>query len=315
MSVASVHSSTTSFIGTANASTALLEWLNSFEVWVNFAEWWESFDLLRVFFSPIVAIESFPLVLQGFPITLILGFVGFFLAIPFGLMLAFMKMSKIAPFRWISTFYIDIIRGTPLLLQILIIYMGLPLLGFFQAAMEPFSNVTMLGVTFSAWFRALLILSANSSAYLAEIFRAGIQSIPKGQMEAARSLGMKAPAAMTFVILPQTIRRILPTCMSEFILLLKDTALFAMVAMGEVMLQARQEAARVFNMTPLTVAALFYLVVTIPAGRLVAMLENKLAEQDSGSVRPGRKNKREPRLDVPSTHVVTHKENILRDIR
>ncbi|MCL2438847.1 MAG: amino acid ABC transporter permease [Coriobacteriia bacterium] len=302
MGIASSYSSPVVFLGTAST-------------WTSFVEWWESFDLLRVFFSPTVAIESFPLVLQGFPITLILGFVGFFLAIPFGLTLAFMKMSKAAPLRWVSTFYIDIIRGTPLLLQILIIYMGLPLLDFFQAAMEPFSNVTMLGVTFSAWFRAFLILSANSSAYLAEIFRAGIQSIPKGQMEAARSLGMKTPAAMAFVILPQTIRRILPTCMSEFILLLKDTALFAMVAMGEVMLQARMEAARVFNMTPLTVAAMFYLVVTIPAGRLVALLENKLAEQDSGMVRSGRRSKREPRLNVPSTHVVTHKENVMRDIR
>jgi len=289
--------------------------LGTANFWTGFAEWWESFAFLRVFFSPTVAIEVFPLVLQGFPITLILGFVGFALAIPLGLALAFMKMSKFAPLRWVSTFYIDIVRGTPLLLQILIIYMGLPLLPAFQAAMEPFSGISMLGVAFSAWFRAFLILSANSSAYLAEIFRAGIQSIPKGQMEAARSLGMRAPTAMAVVILPQTVRRILPTCMSEFILLLKDTALFAMVAMGEVMLQARIESGRLFNMTPLTVAAGFYLIVTIPAGRLVARLENKLAEQDSGSTTPGRSGKRQPRLNVPSTHVVSHKENVMRDPR
>jgi ABC-type amino acid transport system permease subunit len=238
--------------------------------------------------------------------------VGFTLAIPAGLSLAFMKMSKLAPLRWLATSYIDLVRGTPLLLQILIIYMGLPLIPAFQTMMEPFSNVSVWGVPFSAWFRAFLILSANSSAYLAEIFRAGIQSIPKGQLEAARSLGMKLPAAMAFVVLPQTIRRILPTCMSEFILLLKDTALFAMVAMGEVMLQARVESARLFNMTPLTVAALFYLIVTIPAGRLVASLENKLAEQDSGSPQSG---KRSPRLNVPSTHVLSHRENTIRDVR
>ncbi|MCL2870309.1 MAG: amino acid ABC transporter permease [Coriobacteriia bacterium] len=281
-------------------------------MWTNFVEWWESFSILRVFFSPTVAIETFPIVLQGFPITLVLGFVGFALAIPVGLALAFMKMSKVAPLRWVATVYVDIIRGTPLLLQILIIYMGLPLIPAFQAAMEPFADVSVLGVPFSAWFRAFLILSANSAAYLAEIFRAGIQSIPKGQMEAARSLGMRIPAAMAFVILPQTIRRILPTCMSEFILLLKDTALFAMVAMGEVMLQARVESARVFNMTPLTVAAIFYLIVTIPAGRMVARLENKLAEQDSGAAQPG---KRSPRLNVPSTHVVSHRENTMQDVR
>lgn len=281
-------------------------------MWMNFVEWWESFSILRVFFSPTVAIEAFPVILQGFPITFALGFVGFTLAIPAGLSLAFMKMSKLAPLRWLATSYIDLVRGTPLLLQILIIYMGLPLIPAFQTMMEPFSNVSVWGVPFSAWFRAFLILSANSSAYLAEIFRAGIQSIPKGQLEAARSLGMKLPAAMAFVVLPQTIRRILPTCMSEFILLLKDTALFAMVAMGEVMLQARVESARLFNMTPLTVAALFYLIVTIPAGRLVASLENKLAEQDSGSPQSG---KRSPRLNVPSTHVLSHRENTIRDVR
>jgi len=304
-----------SFLTASETSNFGISLLGSANFWANFVEWWESFAFLRVFFSPTVAIETFPTIVQGFPITLMLGFVGFALAIPFGLALSFMKMSKFAPFRWISTFYIDIIRGTPLLLQILIIYMGLPLLPAFQAAMEPFSDVSMLGVSFSAWFRAFLILAANSAAYLAEIFRAGIQSIPRGQMEAARSLGMKTPTAMTFVILPQTIRRILPTCMSEFILLLKDTALFAMVALGEVMLQARIESARVFNMTPLTVAATFYLVVTIPAGRLVARLEDKLAEQDTGTANPGRSGKRQPRLNVPSTHVVSHKENVMQDVR
>ncbi|MCL2606652.1 MAG: amino acid ABC transporter permease [Coriobacteriia bacterium] len=297
------------------ASLPQVNLLGTTTFWTNVLEWWDSVAFLRVFFSPTVAIESFPVVVQGFPITLALGFIGFFLAIPLGLALAFMKMSKFAPLRWISTFYIDIVRGTPLLLQILIIYMGLPLLPAFQVMMEPFSGISVLGVPFSAWFRAFLILAANSAAYLAEIFRAGIQSIPKGQMEAARSLGMKTPMAMTFVILPQTVRRILPTCMSEFILLLKDTALFAMVAMGEVMLQARIESARVFNMTPLTVAAMFYLVVTIPAGRLVARLENKLAEQDSGMSRPGKSDKRQPRLNVPSTHVVPHKENVMRELR
>ncbi|MCL2525607.1 MAG: amino acid ABC transporter permease [Coriobacteriia bacterium] len=294
---------------------ALMGLFGSANIFARMLEWWETFSFTRVFFSPSIAIDTFPMVLQGFPITLALGFIGFALAIPFGLGLAFMKMSKIAPLRWISTFYIDVVRGTPLLLQILIIYMGLPLIPAFQTAMDPFSQVSFLGLGFSAWFRAFLILSANSAAYLAEIFRAGIQSIPKGQMEAARSLGMKTSMAMTYVVLPQTFRRIIPTCMSEFILLLKDTALFAMVAIGEVMLNARIESARVFNMTPLTVAACFYLIVTIPAGRLVARLENKLAEQDSGAAPSGRPGKRQPRLNVPSTHIVSHDENILQDPR
>ncbi|MCL2679959.1 MAG: amino acid ABC transporter permease [Coriobacteriia bacterium] len=280
--------------------------------WAQALDWWENASFSGTFLSPSQAIESLPVVAQGFPVTLTMAFIGFFLAIPLGLGLAFLKMAKFAPLRWIATTYVDVIRGTPLLLQIIVIYLGLPLMPAFQTAMEPFSNITFLSLDFSAWFRAFLILSANSAAYLAEIFRAGIQSIPKGQMEAARSLGMKTSMAMSVVILPQTVRRILPTSLSEFILLLKDTALFTVVSFGEMMLYARWEQARTFNMTPLVLVAVFYLLVTIPAGRIVARLENKLAEQDSGTASRG---KRPPRLDVASTHVVPHQENVLQEVR
>jgi len=245
--------------------------------------WWESNPITHIFFSPAILWESLPFVAKGFPLTITLVVLSFLLAIPLGLGLAFMKMSKNRLVNGLATAYIDIVRGTPMILWILIIYMSLPLIPAYKALIAPFAHIEILSVSFSSWIRCFIILSANSAAYFAEIFRAGIQSIPTGQMEAARSLGMKPSSAMAFVILPQTVRRILPTSMSEFILILKDTALLSTISIGEVMLQAKLISARRMNTTPLVLAALFYLAVTIPIGRLVARLERKLAEQDSGT--------------------------------
>ncbi|MCL2504615.1 MAG: amino acid ABC transporter permease, partial [Coriobacteriia bacterium] len=268
----------------------------------------ETFPLTRTFFSAEVIIRAFPVVLNAFPVSLLFGILGFFLAIPGGFLLAFMKMTKNWVLRgvgdsWIlrviggaleglATLYIDIVRGTPLFLQILIVFFGLPLLSFYKGAIaaNPWMKQPFLfGVDFTYYLRGLLVLSLNSSAYLAEIFRAGIQSIHKGQMEAARSLGMGIPTAMVYVIIPQTIRRILPTSMSEFILLFKDTALLSAVGLAEITLRAREVTAVTWNMSSYMVAAVFYLVVTIPLGRVVARLEERLAESEGeASARPVR---------------------------
>ncbi|MDA3935397.1 MAG: amino acid ABC transporter permease, partial [Actinomycetota bacterium] len=165
------------------------------------------------------------------------------------------------------------------------------LMPFYQAIVEanPWMNqAALFGISWTLWFRGFLVLSLNSSAYLCEIFRAGIQSIPRGQMEAARSLGMTAPKAMFYVIIPQTVRRILPTMMSEFILLFKDTSLLAAVGIGEIVLRAREVAAAQFNPSPYVLAAVFYLLLTIPLGRFVANLEDRLAASagKGGAPRP-----------------------------
>jgi polar amino acid transport system substrate-binding protein len=280
------------------------------------AQWWDTNPITHIFFSPEVMRDSLPLVRRGFPITLALGILSFLFTIPFALVLAFMKMSdfrilRFRPLNAIATTYIDIVRGTPMILYVLIIYMSLPLIPAYKALLEPFRGVEFLGLSVSSWLRSFIILSSNSAAYMAEIFRAGIQSIPKGQMEAARSLGMTRMRSMVFVILPQTIRRILPTSMSEFILILKDTALLSTVSIGEVMLQAKNISAKRMNTTPLVLATLFYLVITIPLGRLVAFYENKLAEQDDGQQVKG---KRPPRLDIESNYVVPHKENVMESV-
>lgn len=250
-----------------------------------FVDNWESGTITHLFLSPTIMAEAFPVVLKAFPIALLIVFVSFGLAVPGGLVLAFMKMAKTRWVRWPATAYIDFIRGTPLFLQILIVFFGLPLFPAYQAFVkaQPWVNgAGLFGLSNSLYLRAFLVLSLNSAAYMAEIFRAGIQSINKGQLEAARSLGMTTPQAMVYVIIPQTVRRILPTMMSEFILLFKDTALLAAAGVGEIVLRAREVAASTFNTSSYVLAAGFYLIITIPLGRVVQYYENKLAVSEGG---------------------------------
>ncbi len=256
-----------------------------------FLQWWETFPITRLFLSFEVMGQALPIILKAFPVSIAFGVFAFLIGIPLGLTLAFMKMSRRRLIRWPATAYIDVVRGTPLFLQILIVYFGLTLLPFYREMVQ--ANLWMkqpgfLGIDFTVWFRGLFVLSLNSAAYMAEIFRAGIQSIPKGQMEAARSLGMTTPQSMAFVIIPQTIRRILPTLMSEFILLFKDTALLAAVGVAEMTLRAREVTASTYNQSAYIVAAGFYLLVTIPLGRFVANLEDRLAAAEGGGGGPKR---------------------------
>ncbi|MBN1193563.1 MAG: amino acid ABC transporter permease [Coriobacteriia bacterium] len=248
-------------------------------------DWWEAGKISHLYASPKILTEAFPIVAKAFPISLVAVLVSFALAIPLGLLLAFMKMAKTSWLRAPATLYVDFIRGTPIFLQILLVFFGLTLLPPWQAlvsAVPAINRAGLFGVDNSMWIRAFVVLSFNSAAYMAEIFRAGIQSISKGQMEAARSLGMTTAAAMTYVIIPQTVRRILPTMMSEFILLFKDTSLFAAVGMGEMVMRAREVASSTLNVSPYLLAAGFYLVITIPLGRLVQQLENRLARSEGG---------------------------------
>lgn len=250
-----------------------------------FLAWWETNTFTRLYLSFEVMGSAFDVILKAFPVSVFFGVGAFLLALIPGLMLAFMKMSRKRWIRWPATAYIDFVRGTPLFLQILLVFFGLPLMPFWRTMIlaNPWMNEPFfLGVSFSTYLRGFAVLSFNSAAYMAEIFRAGIQSIPKGQMEAARSLGMSSPKAMFYVIIPQTVRRILPTMMSEFILIFKDTALLAAVSVPEMTQKAREVAAATFNMSSYVLAAGFYLLLTIPLGRLVARLETKLAASEGG---------------------------------
>lgn len=249
-------------------------------------EWvqaWNSNKFLRLFLNPPILVSSVPIVFSGFLMALAIVLLAFPLAIPLGFLLALMRTSKLRLLRAIASVYVNIVRGTPAFLQIYIAFFGLPLAGI-QVPTYP------LGV---------VVMALNSSAYLCEIFRAGIQSIPKGQFEAARSLGMNGVQTMLYVIIPQMFRSVIPTMTSEFILLYKDTSLLAAVGVMEVVMYAKTIVASTGSITPYIVAALFYLVITLPLARVVSMLEARLNGGGRGS------DRRERRLDVaqtPSAH-------------
>ena len=242
---------------------SMIYWLDG-QAWVKA---WNSVNFLNMFFKPQIIVASIFVEFKGWLVAMALVAVGFPLAIPAGLLLAFAKMSKIAPIRWISSFYINVIRGTPLFLQIYIAFFGLPLVGIQ-------GNKYVLGI---------IVLALNSSAYLAEIFRAGIQSISRGQFEAASSLGMTYWQAMQNVIVPQTVKRVLPTMTSEFILLYKDTAMLSAVGVFELMMYSKNLSAITGNVTPYVVAASFYLMVTTPLISYVRTLEERLAVAEGGA--------------------------------
>lgn len=244
-------------------SEQLGRWLDT-QAWI---KTWNSVEFFRIFLRPQQIVIAVPLLFRGWLMSIVLVGIAFPVAIVGGLALAFLKMARLSLLRLIAAGYINIIRGTPLFLQIYIAFIGLPIAGFRAP----------LFVT------GVVVLALNSSAYLAEIFRAGIQSIHKGQMEAASSLGMSYPQAMAFVIVPQTVRRVLPTMTSEFILLFKDTALLSAVGVFELMLYSRSLSTRSGNLTPFMVAAAYYLLVTIPLINWVASLEQRLAISEGGA--------------------------------
>lgn len=235
---------------------------------------WNSNKFCKLFLDPTILVTSFPVVFWGFLMALGIVACAFPLAIPVGFALSLMRMSKFRVLRGLATTYVNVVRGTPLFLQIYIAFFGLPLAG---VQIPPFP----LGV---------IVLLMNSGAYLCEIFRAGIQSINKGQFEAARSLGMNGAQTMLFVIVPQTIRRVIPTMTSEFILLYKDTSLLAAVGVMEVVMYAKTIVASTGSITPYIVAACFYLVITLPLAKVVGMLEARLAGVGSGK-KKGKKRK------------------------
>lgn len=185
-----------------------------------------------------------------------------------GLVLALMKLSTVRPYRWIASIYIEVFRGLPALLTIFLIAFGLPL---------------ALGVRipFGVLGRVTLGLGLVAAAYVAEVIRAGIEAVPKGQLEAARSLGMSHGRAMTTIVIPQAFRIIIPPLTNELVLLIKDTSLIFVIGTTpltkELTKFGRDLMAETFNATPLILVGLVYLAITIPLTRLVALLEQRAA--------------------------------------
>lgn len=182
------------------------------------------------------------------------------------------KLSKNAFLRIPSTIYIDVIRGTPLFVQILLTYFGIPSL-VSQLTGQPFR--------LNPLFSGVLVCSLNSGAYISEIFRAGIKSIHKGQTEAAVSLGMPKTMVMRFIILPQAFKRIIPPLGNEFIILLKDTSILAVIGVTELTRMGQLYVSVTFEAFSTYIGvALVYLIMTLTISRVIAWLEKRFKLND-----------------------------------
>lgn len=212
-----------------------------------------------------------PLLLQGSIMTLQVSLIGMTIAIGVGFTLAIMRVFGPWPLRWLATLYIEIIRGTPLLIQLLIIFYGLP----------------TIGIKLSPFIAGVIGLGLNYAAYEAENYRAGLLAIPRGQMEAARALGMTHAQGLRFVVIPQSFRLVLPPVTNDFISLLKDSSLVSMVTLLDLTGAYNRIATQTFDYfgTGLLVAAI-YLLIGLPFVRLARWTEEKLAVDQR---RPGQK--------------------------
>lgn len=211
----------------------------------------------------------FPQVAEGLNVTLSIFAVTLVLSLPLGVVFALMRISKIRVLESLMHSYIYLMRGTPLLLQILVIYFGLP-----------FIPVIGEYLRLAAMPAALIAFVLNYAAYFAEIFRGGIQSIPRGQYEASKVLGLTYVQTMQRIILPQVVKRVLPPIANETITLLKDTALVYILAMNDVLRIAQNIVQRDFDVIAFAVAGIFYLVMTFVLTKFFDYLEAGFAVYD-----------------------------------
>ncbi len=244
--------------------------LQSLVNWLDEQEWvqkWNSNQFLGMFLRPQLLVTSFVSLAPGWLLCLGIVVAAYPFAIALGLLFAMLKISRWRVLRAIAVVYINVLRGTPLFLQIYIMFFGLP----------------MLNINIDNNLLGIIVMAINSSAYLAEIFRAGIQSIPQGQYEAASSLGMNYVQTMFSVILPQTVRRVIPTVTSDFITAFKDTSLLSSVGVMELMMYSKNLTTVSGNITPYVAAGIFYLIVTLPLIKVVGVIEDRIARSERGA--------------------------------
>ena len=214
-------------------------------------------DLINTFFNWPVFRDALPLLLEGLWITILLGAVSIIAGLVTGLLMALVRLYGIAPLRAMARIYIDVFRSIPLLVLLVLVYYALP----------------FVGIRLTSFAAAATALSLVSCAYTAEIFRAGLEALPKGQFEAADAIGLGFFSSMRDVILPQAFRIVVPPLTSNCINVLKDTALASVVAMPDLLKQATQAQALAANPTPLIGAAFLYLLLLLPLVRLVGYFE------------------------------------------
>jgi His/Glu/Gln/Arg/opine family amino acid ABC transporter permease subunit len=210
---------------------------------------------------------------SGAKTTILISLLTIILGLVLGTVMAFMKMSRIKALRWFANIYVEIIRGTPVLVQIAIVFYGLPMMGVRLPSM------IIAGVDYERLFSGILALTINTTAYVCEIIRSGIQSVDRGQMEGARAIGFSGPRAMMLVVLPQAIKNILPAMGNEFVTIIKTSSQVSVIGMAELMYAADTIRGISFRpMEPLLIAAIIYFILTFSISRLLALLEKRFAK-------------------------------------
>ena len=208
-------------------------------------------------------INSLPLLIVGAGITIQITAISVGLGLIIGMFVGIARICNVKVLRALATVYIDFLRGTPLLVQIFLIYFALPM---------------VVGQRVDPFIAAITACGINSGAYIAEIFRAGIQAIDEGQMEAGRSLGMSWVQTMRYIIVPQAFKNVIPPLGNEFIALLKDSSLVSVIGFEELTRRGQLIIARTYGSLEIWITvALIYLVMTLTISRLVSYMEKRLA--------------------------------------
>lgn len=216
-------------------------------------------SIVETFFNWTVLVSTMPVLLRGLVTTIVLGLASIVVGTTFGLLVCLVRLYAAAPLRILAMIYIDVFRALPMLVVLIVIYYALP----------------FVGIRLDSWTSAILGFSLVLAAYSAEVFRSGIEAVPKGQFEAAASLGLHFIMTLRKVILPQALRMVVPPTTSNFISMIKDTSLASVVAMPELLKEAQDAQALNANPTPLIGAALIYLALLWPLVRLVGYLEQR----------------------------------------
>ncbi|MBQ1470542.1 amino acid ABC transporter permease [Schwartzia succinivorans] len=211
-----------------------------------------------------LAVSAMPLLLMGALVTVKITALSVGLGVVIGLFVGIARICNVRILRILSAVYVDFLRGTPLLVQIFLIYFAVPVI---------------TGIRMDPFVAAITSCSINSGAYVAEIFRAGIQSIDEGQMEAGRSLGLTWKQTMCYIIIPQAFKRVIPPLGNEFIALLKDSSLVSVIGFEELTRRGQLIIARTYGSLEIwTCVAIIYLIMTLTISRLVAYLERRNAK-------------------------------------
>ncbi len=214
-------------------------------------------------------LQNLPRLLEGLSLTLQLTILSLIFAIIVGMISCFFKISSIKPLNWIATIYLSVIRGTPLMVQAYFLYFGI---------------ASVLSIQIPSFWASVIVLTLNAGAYLSEIFRSGISAVNKGQMEAARSLGLPYHVAMSKVIIPQAIRIVIPSVVNQFIITLKDTSIISVIGMGELMRVGTLIANRTFRgFETYAMVAIVYFIVIIILTKISQIIERRLSNGKSKS--------------------------------